>query len=148
MTQVVHGPEANSQILEATMQGIWRMDKILHLGGMTGDESLPPALQEALDEDLEEIAIAIGLSKKRAGELDAFELLERIRLRSQWGFLVQAATPVRRYVDDSDTCQFSWGAYYTRWVYGEDLTSVVPEIQKWVRQCVADDRKESAPQAA
>lgn len=148
MTHAAHAPEANSKILEASMQGVWRMDKMFHLGAMTGDESLPPALQDAIDEDLEEIAIAIGLSKRRAAELDAYELLERIRLRSQWGFLVHAATPVRRYIDDSDTCQLSWGAYYTRWVYGEDLASVVQEIQKWVRQCIADDRKKSAPQAA
>jgi hypothetical protein len=148
MTQAVTGPEANSKILDAAMQGIWRMETILHLGGMTGDESLPRALEEALDEDFEEIALAIGLSPKRVADLDKDELLERIRVRAQWGFLVQAATPVRSYVAGGDTCQFSWSSHYTHWFYGEDLCATIPAIEAWVAKCILDDRTEPVEQAA
>lgn len=46
------------------------------------------------------------------------------------GFLVQAATPVRTYLDD-DMSQFSWGHYRTAWLYADSESQIAPVAKEW-----------------
>ncbi|WP_324810049.1 hypothetical protein [Ralstonia pickettii] len=132
--------ELNVKIIDAAMNQNWRFETLLHIGGMTGDDALPGALRDALEDAIDEIAVAVGLSAKQAREIDEEELLERMRHKRQFGFLVQVATPVREYLGDGDTYACSWGHYRTRWFYTEDIGALLKDIEDWVEQCCNQDR--------
>lgn len=129
----------NADLLDSALQRGWRFETILHIGGMTADDALPAALDEALDEDILDIAIALGVSDKAASSIERDELLERMRRRRQFGFLACVATPVRTYVASSDTYLASWGHYARHWLYAEQLADLLPAIESWV-----DARNEAA----
>ncbi|POZ80214.1 hypothetical protein [Burkholderia contaminans] len=135
--------EINGLITESALQTGWRFEAIFHLGAMSPDESLPTALEDALDEEIPDIAVAVGISRRKSLDLDKDEFFEHVRRKHTFGFLVQVATPVRAYTGDGDSYFCSWGHYRTHWLYGDDLASLMPKIEAWVNDCCADDRKAS-----
>jgi hypothetical protein len=57
------------------------------------------------------------------------------------GFLVQAATPVREYHKSGDgTCCYSWGHYYTAWLYAATEADIVPVATEWAQSRHEADR--------
>ncbi|AEA65724.1 hypothetical protein KDW40_19185 [Burkholderia cenocepacia] len=140
--------ELNSKLTESAIDRNWRIETILHVGTMSPDESLPEALERALEDDTLDIALAIGLSRRKALEIDVEALLEHMRHKHAFGLLVNAATPVREYTGDDGTYFSSWGHYSTQWFYGEDLAEIQPKIEAWVEACCESDRKQSGRRAA
>lgn len=138
---------ANSRILASTLQIGWRFDVIAHLGGMTGDDSFPEVLEQALDEELEDVAIALGVPAKRASTIEKDELLELARRKRKYGFLLKVATPVRNYFE-GNSCSFSWGHYRTTWIYSEDMIESLPTVEAWVEARCAEDRERSTCKTA
>ena len=135
---------ANAGILDSALEQGWRIETLFHLGGMTVDEdALPPALDEALDEDIGAIAIALGVGRDTAEQIGRDALLARIRRRGQFGFLACVATPVRTYLPGSESYLASWGHYAMEWLYAEQLADLLPAIAHWVDARNAQARRES-----
>uniref|UniRef100_UPI0018EBAF2C hypothetical protein n=1 Tax=Ralstonia sp. ASV6 TaxID=2795124 RepID=UPI0018EBAF2C len=103
----------NHQITESALDKGWRFEAIFHLGGMSVDESIPSALEDAISEETTEIAMAVGVSPSKADDIESEELFEHLRRKRMFGLLVQVATPVRRFEGDDDSCFTSWGYYST-----------------------------------
>lgn len=57
-----------------------------------------------------------------------------------FGFLVQFATPVRTYGSDKKSHRFSWGHYYTEWVYAETLDGAIEAGLQWAEKMAEHDR--------
>jgi hypothetical protein len=110
--------DINYLITESALHKGWRFEAMFHLGAMSADESLPSAFDDALDEELLEIAIAVGISRRKALDLEKDEFLEHLRQKYRFGFLVQVATPVRSYANDGSSYFCSWGHYGTHWQRG------------------------------
>lgn len=139
--------DIHSRITESALDRGWRIETILHLGAMSVDESLPEALAEALRDDLEEIAKAVGISGRRAAVIDEEEFLQRIRTRTQFGFLVSASTPVRQYIS-KETWTGGWGCFRSKWFYAEDFADLAPAIEQWVTESCAQDVSDSFAETA
>ncbi|WP_069357896.1 hypothetical protein [Burkholderia cenocepacia] len=133
----------NAEITESALQKGWRFEAIFHLGAMSADESLPAALEDALDEEMPDIAMAVGISRRKAFDLDNDGFFEHVRRKRTFGLLVQVATPVREYTGDGESYFCSWGHYGTHWLYGDDFALLMPKIEAWVNERCADDRKAS-----
>lgn len=54
------------------------------------------------------------------------------------GFLVEVARPVMTPLGANMT--FSWGHYYTAWLYAKDEASLLPVIREWAAELDAKDR--------
>ncbi|HDR9174417.1 hypothetical protein VI03_24970 [Burkholderia vietnamiensis] len=135
--------EVNAQIVDSALQKGWRLEAIFHLGGMTADDAYPTAFEDAVDEDIEDVARVLGVSAGRAATIDRDALFEFARLKGKFGFLVQAATPVRTYLADTESYSASWNHYRSKWFYVEELGAAVPAIETWVAKECADDRRRS-----
>lgn len=56
----------NEQITGSARENVWRFEAIFHLGSIAQHDSLPPACRDAIDEELVEIAKAVGVPGKKA----------------------------------------------------------------------------------
>lgn len=54
------------------------------------------------------------------------------------GFLLQVGTPVRKYFAD-DMCSYSWGHFYTGWVYGQTYEGAWQQAMDWAKERAAAD---------
>jgi hypothetical protein len=140
----------NEQITESARENGWRFEGVFHLGAIVQHDSLPPAFRDAINEELVEIAKAVGIPGKKALRMDADEFVEYVVDKNLMGLLVNVATPVREYAesDDSNSYAFSWGHYGTEWLYGDDLAALLPKIEAWVTERSEEDRRKSARKAA
>lgn len=140
----------NEQITGSARENVWRFEAIFHLGAIAQHDSLPPACRDAIDEELVEIAKAVGVPGKKALRMETDEFVEYVLDKNLTGLLVNVATPVREYFEghDSNSFGFSWGHYGTEWLYGEDLAALLPKIEAWVRERSDEDRCKSARKAA
>lgn len=88
-----------------------------------------------------------GKVRDEEEELNAEEVLTAAMHADKYGFLIQAATPVRVYEKPDDTIYRSgWGHYHTGWLYVDALdTTVLPVLTAWAEKMIALDRKNAAP---
>ena len=56
------------------------------------------------------------------------------------GFLVQGASPVRRYDRDGASWSSGWGHYRTCWLYAADEAGIVKRLVEWAAENNAADR--------
>ncbi|MGY6257266.1 hypothetical protein ACXIVK_27795 [Paraburkholderia caledonica] len=140
----------NEQIAESARENEWRFEGMFHLGALAQHDALPSVFRDAIDEDLVEIAKAVGVPGTKALRMEDGEFVEYVLDKNLRGMLVQVATPVREYFegDDSNSYSFSWGHYGTAWLYGEDLEALLPKIEAWVKERSEEDRRKSARKVA
>lgn len=125
----------HAQICEELFDLSLRFDHLIYLAAAMGDTySLPEPLENLLDEEeyqrLAELFDIPELAKVEDGKLDSEQISEWLVELGRFGFLVQAATPVRRYT--SPNCAtFSWGYYHTQWFYAETLEEVISKAKQW-----------------
>ena len=140
--------DINKAIRNSARDRYWRFETIVHLGCLALAEALPPHFEDAVRDELPDIAQALGASEKKAFEMDADDLPELIRRKGAYGFLVQVAIPRRTYSDDSETFTSSWSCYAMDWLYGDDLESLLPKIETLVDKIASQDRERSRHEAA
>ena len=68
---------------------------------------------------------------------------ESLRTADRSGFLVHAATPVMAYDKSGRGASFSWGHYYTEWLYADTADGIAPLIAAWAEEKHEADRKKA-----
>ncbi len=124
-----------------------RAEDIIYLAACFADECNRP-MERLLDDiccDDEDIKRVLGDVPERVidmwthGECDA--LLEYVYHNNRLGFAVKFATPVTKPYKESGVLSYSWGHYYTRWVYGDTLDDAFEAGFAWVDEMRKMDRK-------
>lgn len=103
-------------------------------------ESLPEKLDAEIYQDLPQL-------KQFAGEENEYPERDAVAdvLRNVGGFIVQAATPVRRPMKGSKTAYMSgWGHYHTGWLYAKSESDIAAKIETWATDIHARDMKAKA----
>ena len=123
-----------------------RIEKCIPLFGAFGDErpsdDLADFLDEADPEDFERLFPGFEVASDDH-EAFAYELFSQAR----FGFLVQVATPVMRPVTKS-SMSYSWGNYYTRWLYAGTVDDIVSLAEAWAAERRQAERDKAAKAAA
>jgi hypothetical protein len=72
---------------------------------------------------------------KRYADSDDYPEPEEVAdaLSQTTGFLVKAATPVKTYLGES-VCEYSWGGYYTGWLYAENEAEIGEVVLAWAAE--------------
>jgi hypothetical protein len=129
---------AAQEMFDATV----RVEKMIYIPGIVADiEATPDDFDEEFCEGLPEsldasLYVQLPLLRQFSGGAEAVEVAEALLFTD--GFLVQAATPVFDYDDDdSSSASFSWGHYYTAWLYAPDQASISRVCAEW-----ADGRRD------
>jgi hypothetical protein len=134
----------NPELKDSADQKTWRFEDVFHLGAQLANDSYPERLSEVLEECLPWIAEAIGVSHRRAASMDVEALVEYVSVKRLTGFLICVAMPIRSYFEpDSNSYQFSWGHFRRHWLYGDDLSELLPKIEAWVDEWAEKDRVKS-----
>lgn len=121
-----------------------RIEQLIHIGTQMLDESLPSAVKDAFNSDVEEIAEALGVDADELADVVDSDLSwgMRVRFRRQ-GFLAQFATPVPRDFSEDGSCySFSWGYYATKWIYAESLEDCCKAGLAWNAAYIEEQKKE------
>lgn len=114
-----------------------RIEKMFLLAGVLADESMPQDVEDFFtDEDFKtykEIFGKIpGYVKDDMDDGGSSALPAWLLDTGKLGFLVQFATPIMKQCGKGAT--FSWGCYYTKWVYGNTLDEALKSGFKWVQE--------------
>ncbi len=134
---------AASQMFEANV----RLEAVIYIPGAVVDpEATPEAFREFCEDLPDRVDAPLYAQlpdlKRYAGE-GAIPEPEYVaeRLLDQPGFLVQAATPVRGYGNDPADASFhwSWGHYYTAWLYAATEADIAPVAAAWAETRAAAD---------
>ena len=120
-----------------------RFDMLMWLPATVGDESAYPQCFEDFCDSIPDTAshplfAELPELAKFAEQEDEIDKAEAAYLLSRrTGFLAQFATPVMSW-PRSDMFSYSWGHYWTHWVYADDLDSLTEKAIAW-----ADERREA-----
>lgn len=114
-----------------------RFEEVIYLPSCAPE--MPRSLVDALEEDELGIVtklLGIPATVYESGECLGYgekdEILSILARKKRTGFLVKAATPVRKFHEDVGA-SFSWGHYHTRWLYLDSLDSeeAAEALMKW-----------------
>lgn len=122
-----------------------RIEKIIYLAGSCMDYSFPSDIQDAFEEQPEEMFQAMGLEWD--DELDGPEYIsEHLIQHGKLGFLVLFATPVPiSFNKDGDGYSTGgWGFYQLNWLYGDTIEELIEPAKKWQADMIEKKRKEAA----
>lgn len=134
--------ELNSRLEQASA----RIEKCIPLFGAFGDERPNDDLAEFLDEaDPEDFDRLFPGFAADPSDHEAF--LYEAAGNARMGFLVQVATPVMRPVTKS-SMSYSWGNYYTRWLYAETMDDIVTQAEAWAAERRLAERDKATKAAA
>lgn len=64
------------------------------------------------------------------------------------GFVAKVARPVFDYDSEGKMASFSWGHYWTDWIYGETLEALAENAARWAEEKDAADRAKGTAKAA
>lgn len=117
-----------------------RLNKIIYIATAMVDYELPEDLEQVLsDETIDVLAKLFGIDESVFGPEPNTEYVTQILIDyRKFGFLVQAATPVRKYVTEH-SWRGGWGGYYTKWLYAETLEEVMAMAMEWGKERHASD---------
>jgi len=102
-------------------------------------------IEDMSDEDIQRI---FKINKEKLVEisgqdqwLDKMETWEKIAVIQEWfydlvmeGFIAIVATPVQHFDKKEETSSFSWGEYFTKCIYGEDMEDLVEKSVRWAEE--------------
>jgi len=145
---------------ERFFEELARAEQVIWIPGAVADPESPPEVFATFCQELPEHTDAQlyrqlpQLARFADAEYDPEpEEVARVLLDTQ-GFLVQAATPIRRHFTEPGGCQFSWGYYATEWLYAATVDDLEQVILVWVKAEVErqrshdTERREIAPMTA
>ena len=112
-----------------------RFEAIYHIGTMFSDDSINSSLEDAFNDDLEQIALSLGIDESILEEVvceDSFpdQIFEFLCDRCKIGFLCKVATPKRtKLVTGSST--YDWAIYTTTYIYSESFEKICQLATEW-----------------
>lgn len=128
-----------------------RVESLIYIPGAVADpECCPESFDEWVEDSLfdSEKTLLSQLPALRpfiGGALNPKEVA--YALRNTDGFLVHAATPVRSYRGrGSGAFLYSWGNYYTEWLYAATEADIARVVAEWAAQRAAEDHAKAEPQ--
>lgn len=65
---------------------------------------------------------------------------EILFIKGMTGLMIQVATPVRNFYGDGDGCSYSWGHYYTGFIYADSYEKAIELGCEWVDSRIAIDK--------
>jgi hypothetical protein len=100
-------------------------------GCLNGGEAYLSQLDDfVLEMDDEDLArLWPDVAKTLDSEANVDEVIGALVEMKKNGWLVQMATPVMR--PDATGATFSWGNYYTHWLYAESMEDIVAQAEVW-----------------
>lgn len=122
------------QLIDELFESSVRADTIVHLASMALQDAWPSGVEEAFEDDLDEVVKAIGLPLSHSMEKD--EIAEQLVDHQKLGWLVKFSTPIPSHFHESGF-SFSWGLYISEWFYGEDYEALCRKALEW-RETVID----------
>jgi hypothetical protein len=126
---------------------------ILLAGAIVDEDSLSPPLAELFDYDFDAKLIrecfpTVPDHVAAADDDDLqWQLVEWLIETETLGYLVQFATPVMRPAGASGMA-YSWGNYYTKWVYADTLDGAVANGIAWSKKMRAKEKKKKKDAAS
>jgi hypothetical protein len=134
-----------TKLADATL----RMDKVIVLAGALTDPECPcNELREFIEDEDEETLRQLfpkapnDLFEESCSET-SWQFCEWLSDSGTLGFLVQFATPVMRRTSKTSR-SFSWGHYYTEWVYAETLEVAAEKGLAWAAKKRAEEDRNRA----
>lgn len=133
------------QAAEAMFEAEVRTETLIYIPGVIGgDYSFPAAFEDEFAENLpnDETAQiysaipALARFREAGGRYLAEDMAETLRFAP--GFLIEAATPSRKY-HGGGSYTAGWGSYYTEWLYAPDEASIGPACVAWAEAMHAKD---------
>lgn len=120
----------NSEFSDLTL----RIEKIFYLAAAHIDESLPSDLDDVMsDEPFDDVSSLFGLPAGLfSDDYSAEDVSQALIDFRKFGFLIQAATPVREHFTE-DSWSSSWGYFYTKWLYAETLDEALELAKVWAK---------------
>ena len=143
---------SNGTITRRVHEASGRFETILHLGSMLVEPDAPcGALNDFfVEEEIEAYTDLLeALPEQHRAQFqdyatfDADDLAEALWSHQAWGFIVRAATPIRQY-DNPNRYSWSWGAFYTKWIYAETLEGAVGKAIEWAATRNKADKEKAA----
>ncbi|RTL37147.1 MAG: hypothetical protein EKK53_21495 [Burkholderiales bacterium] len=132
----------NTTFNDRLEQASIRIEKCIPLFGAFGDERPNDDLAEFLDEaDPEDFDRLFPGFEADPSDHEAFAY--EAAHHSRMGFLAQVATPVMRPVTKSAS-SYSWGNYYTRWLYADTVDDIVTQAEAWAAERRQAERDKAA----
>lgn len=127
-------------IIERLRDSTARIEKTIFMAGaLSSDEEFPSDLEEFFnDHDAAEVKAIFGnvpewVDFENSGSCFKEEAAEWLIGDRVFGYLVNFATPVPNNITDKLSFSYSWGSYYTHWVYAETMNDAVSKGLEWVR---------------
>lgn len=126
-----------------------RVETLIYIPGAVADiEALPETFEdfcENLPEKADHPLYAQCQPLAQFAEAEDYPEPEAVAEALLWtnGFLVQAATPVRHY-QGGGAYGYSWGHYYTAWLYAAAEADIVPVVCQWAATRAAHDEAKAA----
>ena len=74
---------------------------------------------------------------------DDVDVMDALIRADKCGVLVQAATPVRKYLKDAKAYLSGWGHYRTTWLYADNLKEAGGQALIWADKMVALDKEKA-----
>lgn len=125
-----------------------RAETIIHLASMAIQDSWSASVNEAFNDDLDEIVKVIGIPL--SDDMERAEMAESLIDHQKLGWLVKFSTPTPSHFHGNGrgfSFSTSWGLYASKWFYGEDYEMLCVEAVKWrdevVEQCRERWKKDS-----
>lgn len=131
-------------IAEKLFNATCRIENLIWIAGAVANpEYLPEVFEEEFIENMPDNTNATLYQQLPAlvpfidNRDDTYELA--YTLYDTDGFLIQASTPVKKYYDEH-SFSFSWGHFYTAWLYAKDSASIADVVLEWATRLAAEDR--------
>ncbi|MBI5917822.1 MAG: hypothetical protein HY849_00385 [Nitrosomonadales bacterium] len=120
--------QVNTEFFNLTL----RIEKIIYLAASLVDEDLIEDLEAVLSgEDVADLVAWFGLpSSLLRGDPSADDIAQSLIDLRKFGFLIQAATPIRKHFAEHSWGS-SWGGYYTTWLYADTLDEALEQAKVW-----------------
>lgn len=125
---------------EAMFDASVRVENIIYIPGAISDPDSPPEVfvEEFCENLPSKPTMALysqlpALAKYSDG--DEWPEPEDVAeaLSGTTGFLVRAATPFFGYDASGTSADFSWGHYYTEWLYAPTEAAIIPVCVEWAK---------------
>jgi hypothetical protein len=144
-----------TKIQERLYEATLRMETIILLAGMVNDgDAIADPLRELLEEEDDDQLqrcfpdMPASLIVQRDDE-DAFREAFNWWLTDadKAGFVIRFGRPVMRWNATGDGATYSWGNYYTRWLYGDTVEQALQLAEQWAAELDVAGKAEAAQAA-
>lgn len=127
----------NQELIENLFEASVRAETIVHIGAMALQDGWSSSVEEAFEEDLDEVVDALSIPLTFDMEKD--EIVEMLHDKGKLGWLVKFSTPIPSHFHKSGW-SFSWGMYTSEWFYGDDFEELCKKAIQWKDSVIAHYR--------